>query len=168
MNQPDPIFESFYAQQCREAKAMEALNPDLLRIKSVPPDGFLVQILCKGLLRAPGGTVEEAPAFVVGLRLPADYLRDAPNPVGIASIIAPNFPHHPNVHAASGQMCLGHLRAATPVTDIIIQVTEILTWVNFATHDVLSPEAAQWARNHLDRFPLERRAIHLPPISAAS
>ena len=168
MKPPDPIFASFLEQQVREATAMADLNPSLMRVEFVAPGGFLLHLSCRGLVKRPGGEVEEASAFVVGLRLPANYLREAPNPVSIACVLGPHFCFHPNIHAASGQICLGHLRAACPVTDLVIQVVEILTWVNFATHDVLSPEAGQWARNNLGRFPLERRPIHLPPVLAAS
>jgi len=168
MTRNDPILCSFLEQQAHEAQAMAALNPGLMRVEFIAPNGFLLHLSCKGLIKPPGGEIREARVFVVGLRFPSNYLREAPNPVSIAGVLGPHFPFHPNVHAASGQICLGHLRAACPVTDIVIQVVEILTWVNFATHDVLSPEAAQWARNNLDRFPLERHAIHLPPTFAES
>jgi hypothetical protein len=56
------------------------------------------------------------------------------------------------------------MRPATPINDLVIQIVEILTYLNYTPieHDSLNRDACQWARNHTDRFPLERRGIHLP------
>ena len=160
----DPIFKSFFINECEELSAMVELNPGFLRVTAVPPNAFLVQFICKGLLREPGGEIEEAPAFVVGIRLPANYCREAPDPTAIAHVIAPHHPWHPNVHGPSGRICVGHIGPSTSVADLIMQIYTILIYRNYATHDGLSPEAAQWARHHQDRFPLEQpRPIHLPP-----
>jgi ubiquitin-protein ligase len=88
-----------------------------------------------------------------------DYLRRV-DP-SVVTLLTP-YVWHPNVSGPA--ICLGRMRPATPINDLVIQIVEILTYLNYTPieHDSLNRDACQWARNHTDRFPLERRGIHLP------
>ena len=67
----------------------------------------------------------EADLFDVGIRFPNDYLRRA-NPFEV--LTWPNPPHawHPNIRFPA--ICVGRLLPGTCLTDILLQVHEIITY----------------------------------------
>lgn len=55
--------------------------------------------------------------------------------------------------------------------DLLYLCFEMITYHNWASHDAVNLEAAQWARNHQDLFPVDCRPLkrreHCPNVSAA-
>jgi len=69
----------------------------------------------------------------------------------------PSSVWHPNIRAP--WICVGHVPPGVELTDLVYQVFEMISFHRWTPHDPLNPDAAQWARNHQDRFPLERRPL---------
>ena len=159
MNHPDPIYATFVSKQASLLGELARLNPGLLGIRQPAANAWFLELHCKGLIRQPGHEVQERDCFHVGVLLSPDYLRRV-EPTTV-SMLTPHV-WHPNVNGPA--MCLGRIRPATPISDLVIQIVEILCYLNYTPveHDALNAEACQWARNHTGRFPLERRGIHLP------
>lgn len=146
----DLIFSSFLAVQHQMARAFAMLNPGLVELQALTPCHWLAHFHCKGLIRTPGGPVREADHFVVGIGLGPDYCRKVEP--GVITMLTP---HVFSPHVAGPHVCAGRLAPATPLTDLLVQTFEILTWRNVVPNDPLNREAAEWARNHPDRIPLE-------------
>jgi len=159
---PDPLYAEFVARQGPLLEAFAGANHDLLTVRQANPVAWAVVLHCKGLLREAGGNIIDGERFEAGIYFPPDHLRRW-DP-GTVTMLTPRV-WHPNILGPA--VCLGSMRPAMSITDILTQLVEILTYQNFATHDGLNPAACQWARNHRERFPLERRPIHIPsPVSA--
>ena len=153
----DPIYNRFLAAQIPLGRALVEANPGLLDLLVVAPNCFLARFHCKSLIRKPGEQVAEADRFEFGISLPPDYCRRVEP--GVVTALTPHI-FHPNVNGPC--ICLGRLAPATPLPDLLVQIFEVLVYLNYSPHDGLNPEASQWARNHPDRFPLERRPIRIP------
>jgi len=160
----DQVYEAFLDAQLKGAEQLNQRS-DLLTVVPVARNRYILQFRCKGLVRAPDGTVKEASEFHVGVRFPLDYLRRV-EPLAVATWLFPPNVWHPNIDPPAA--CFGHIFPGTPLVDIAYQAFELITLYNYATHDALNREAAQWLRNHadelelpLDRRPLLRRALDL-------
>ncbi len=165
----DAIFELFLAAQCAEGLAL-ARASDILTLVPLPtgdgpPQQYLAHFECKLLVQEPDGSIAERVGFDVGIRFPDDYLA-AINPIQIVTWLGPWEVFHP--HVRPPLFCLGRLGSGTSLTDILYQVFEIVTYQNWAPHDALCLEAAQWARNNASRFPLERRSLKLRAPASSS
>ena len=154
----DPIHQRFVETQRKAAASFAASNPELCEIHALPDARFLVRFHCPVLIRRPGSAATVSWGCDVGITLGPDYLRRI-DP-GVATMLTP-FVFHPNIMA--GHICLGRISPATPLTDILVQLYEMIVWHAFTPHDCLNPDAAQWARNNTDRIPLETgRAVFIP------
>lgn len=160
----DPIFESFLTTQMAEAAELHAAS-DLVDLEPVYPPGapaeglaqaFVAKMYCRGLVQQPDGEITEANEFHVGIFFAADYLRRA-NPFQVLTWLGPVNVWHPNIRATA--ICAGHIAPGTGVVDLVYRCFEIVTWYNWAPHDGLNPDACQWARNHQDQFPTDRRPL---------
>ena len=175
MANDDPILTGFLNRQLEEASAL-ADTSDLLRVTPCdgpPPQRYLVEFRCKGLVLNGRGEVDEQDRFLVGITLPSDYLRRA-HPAEVLTLLAPKNVFHPNIRGSA--ICVGRLKPGTPLVDLIYQCFEILTYskVTMREDDALNREACVWARNNTERFPIDRRplkrrtlAIDVNPVVAA-
>jgi len=154
----DPIYQQFVRTQRRAAALFASANPGLCEIQPMPEPRFLVRFHCPVLFRRPGEAIRVGHGCDVGITLGPDYLRRI-DP-GVATLLTP-FVFHPNMRG--GGVCLGRIAPATPLIDILVQLYEMLVWQAFTPNDCLDADAAQWARNHPERVPLETgRAIRIP------
>jgi hypothetical protein len=161
----DPILRSFLDRQLEAGLALAA-SSDLLELRPLGPtpvQRYLVRLRCKGLVRLGSGAVVEADRFEVGVRLPMDYLRRA-HPAEVLTWLHPFNVFHPNILAPL--ICVGPLAPGTSLVDLIFQVYEVVTYtkVTMREDDALNKDACAWARNHLDRFPTDRRALKHPVL----
>ena len=69
---------------------------------------------------------------------------------------------HPNL--APPLACIGHIPPGFSLVDLLYQVYEILTYEKWAAHDFLNAEAAVWARQNHQIFPLDRRPLKRRPL----
>jgi hypothetical protein len=155
----DRIFDAWLNRQQEDAEAFAA-QTDLVRLAPFDPERpsqrYIAEFGCRGLVRTSDGAVEEADRFVVGLYFPPDYLRRL-DPWTVVTLFEPLSVWHPNVRLTG--ICVGRVRPGTGLIDLVDQVHQILTFQNMRIDDPLNPEAAAWARDHLDRFPVDRRPL---------
>jgi len=156
----DPVLNAFLEQQLRQGIELAA-NSDLLELVPDPtgvgpPSRFIARYTCKGLVKIQDGAVCQAAEFAVGIWFPSEYLRQV-EPLKTLTWLGPTNAWHPNIlgHA----ICIGRIIPGTELVDLLYQCYEIITYHNWAPHDALNPEAAQWARNNQQRFPVDRRPL---------
>ena len=151
----DPVLEGFLREQHAAGLAL-AQQSDLLDLASMGLDQYVAKFRCKGLVRNRNGEVTEASEFHVGIWFPSYYLRRV-EPLEIVTWLYPPNIWHPNIKFPLA--CVGRISAGTELVDLLYQVFEIITYHNWASHDGLNEAACQWARNHQDLFPLDRRPL---------
>ena len=162
----DRILAAFLSKQHEEAMSLAAAS-DLLELAPLagpaqgPSDRYIAQFRCTGLAKAnqtPRGPVVEANHFALGIWFPPDYLSRA-DPFAILSWLDPWTVFHPNIRAPF--VCVGRIAPGTPLVDLLYQVFEIITYtkVTMREDDALNKEACAWARQHLHRFPVDRRPL---------
>ncbi len=154
----DRILASWLRRQESDWQAF-ADQTDLVII--IPDDAespcrrFVAQFMCKGLIRQLNGEIVEADHFVAGIYFGEDHLRQI-NPVQMVWMLTPNV-WHPNVYGPA--LCTGHLRPGVGLIDILYQIHSILTYQNLNLVDFLNPQAADWARENMSRFPIDSRPL---------
>jgi len=158
----DKIFEAFLKRQYEEGAAL-ARSSDLLELHPMggdPPDRYVARFRCKGLIRSQTGEVVEADCFEVGVWFPSDYLRRA-EPFRVLTWLGPFDVFHPNIGDKAPFICLGKLKPNTPLTDILYQCFEIITYnkVTMREDDALNADACVWARENQHKFPIDRRPL---------
>jgi hypothetical protein len=158
----DRIFASFLRRQRDEGMALAA-DSDVLTLWPAaddPPQHYVAEYRCRGLVRAPGGDVVEADRFHVGVWFPQDYLREA-DPFLVLRWLGPEHPFHPNIAARAPFLCAGVIRPGTFLVDLLWRVYEVIVWsrVTMRESDALNRDACAWARRHRDRFPLDDRPL---------
>lgn len=165
----DPVRDAFLLRQYEEGSAL-AQTSDILRLEPLgapPPERYVAEFNCKGLVRAPNGDVTEADRFLVGIWFPSDYLRRA-EPWQVLTWLGPRRVFHPNISDVAPFICVGRLVPGTTLVDLLYQCFEIITYkkVTMREDDALNRMACAWARDHQQRFPvdprpLKRRTLHL-------
>lgn len=158
----DRVLAGFLARQHEEGTALAAAS-DVLTLVPVgddPPQRYLADFRCRGLLRSPAGDVVMADRFQVGVWFPDDYLREV-DPFLVLRWIAPAHPFHPNIAARAPFICAGAIRPGTFLVDLIYRVHEIITWarVTMREDDALNRDACAWARRNRHRFPVDDRPL---------
>lgn len=156
----DPVMDAFLRRQFTEGVRFAGQSDlvDLFPLASCgrPPQHYVVRYYCTGLVHDAVGDVKEASEFHLGISFPPDYLRRV-EPLQVLTWLQPLEVWHPNIRPSA--ICVGHISPGTELVDLLYQCYEIITYHNWASHDALNPEAAQWARNHQDRFPVDRRPL---------
>jgi hypothetical protein len=158
----DKIFEAFLKRQYEEGMALARSSDllDLFPMSDDPPDRYIAQFRCHGLVRSSDGDVVEADHFEVGIWFPSDYLRRA-EPFQVLTWLGPCAVFHPNISDKAPFICVGKLAPNTALVDILYQCFEIITYnkVTMREDDALNAEACVWARENQQRFPIDRRPL---------
>ncbi len=161
----DGIFRSFLEQSCAQGLAL-ARDSDVLDLAPTgdPPQRYLARYRCRGLIRDRGGAIVETDGeFLVGIRFHDDYLR-AVNVPSLLTWLAPLSIFHSNI--APPFVCL-HITPGSDLISILHRCYELITWQKYRTDDGLNGEACQWARNHADALPVDRRPLKRRPVDRA-
>jgi len=158
----DKIFEAFLKRQHEEGMAL-ARSSDLLELipdSGDPPDRYIAQFRCKGLVQSATSDVSEADYFEVGIWFPSDYLRRV-DPFKVLTWLGPFNVFHPNISDRMPFICVGKLAPNTALVDILYQCFEIITYnkVTMREDDALNTHACAWARQNQHRFPIDRRPL---------
>jgi len=157
----DRILNAFLTRQREEGLALAAQS-DLLSLQPIDgaSDRYVAEFRCTGLVERAPGHVEEASLFHVGVWFPSTYLRQA-DPFRVLTWLGPRQIWHPNISATLPVICVGRLAPGTGIVDLLYQVFEIVTWnkVTMREDDALNHRACQWARQHPERFPVDRRPL---------
>jgi len=172
----DHIFSAFLRRQYEDGMALAAASDllTLIPLEGDPPQRYIAEFRCTGLVRAPSGEIVEANRFAVGIWFPDEYLRHA-DPFQVLTWLAPRNVWHPNIGSHAPFVCPGRLVAATSLVDILYQLFQIITFnkVTMREDDALNREGCVWARGNLRRFPvdtrpLKRRSVEPQPEVEAS
>jgi len=158
----DEILSSFLRVQYEAGMALAA-ESDLLELMPISEgacDRYLARYFCTGLVSAGEGAIEEANRFEVAIRFPSDYLRRV-EPFSIVHWVGPREVFHPNISRTLPVICPGHIYPGTPLTDLLYQVFETITYkkVTMSETDALDHDACAWARENQHRFPVDPRPL---------
>jgi hypothetical protein len=159
---PDLVYQGFLRRQLEESQALAAAS-DRVRIEPLGhpvPDRYLVRFDCKGLVRERDGSVREAERFEVGIRFPPDYLRHA-DPAQVLTWLGPANVHHPNISDLVPVICIGEIKAGTPLVTLVERCYQVITYQKVTTvlWNTLNPRAAVWAARAQGRFPVDPRPL---------
>ena len=154
-NGHDPVMNAFLESQVREGLALAEAS-DIVVFLPHSRNRYIMSLLCKGLVCDGPGRIAEAGRFDVAIYFPADYLRVV-HPPDVLTWLAPLTVHHPNI--LGPLVCLGPIVPGTGVVDLAFRLYDLVRYETWASHDALNHDAAQWARHHQDRCPLDRRPL---------
>lgn len=112
-----------------------------------PPEKYHVTYFVNGIYLLPDGRIETLGRHEVEITLHADYPRYKP----ICKILTPIW--HPNFR--DGQICIGDIwGAGESLTDIIINIGDMIQYKSWNSSSPLSADAAQWALENKHLFPV--------------
>lgn len=112
-----------------------------------PPDKYRITYLVKGIFMSPEGTLMALDRHVVEISLHAEYPRYKP----VCTILTPIW--HPNFR--DGQICIGDIwGAGESLADIIVNIGDMIQYKSWNSFSPLSADAAKWAMEHSDMFPI--------------
>jgi hypothetical protein len=158
----DDIRRGFLERQRDEGLALAAASDllTLIPLDGDPPERYVAEFRCRGLVRSPLGAIREADRFAVGIWFPDDYLHRA-DAFQVLTWLAPRTVWHPNISDQAPFVCPGALTAGTSLVSILYQLFEIITWAKVTMHEgnALNRVACAWARSGAARFPVDRRPL---------
>ncbi len=173
MNTNDRVFDAFMERQLQQGLELDADSDivDLLPL-GVPgagpaPQRYIVEFHCRGLVRTENSGIREWTEFRVGIFFPSNYLRSA-DPFEMLTWLGPPTPEHPNVFVwhpnvsvKAPILCVGRISPGMPLTDLVHQVYEIISYQKYTPNefDSLNKACCSWARTHSDRFPIDDRPL---------
>ena len=112
-----------------------------------PPEKYHVTYFVNGIYLLPDGRIETLGRHEVEITLHADYPRYKP----ICKILTPIW--HPNFR--DGQICIGDIwGAGESLTDIIINIGNMIQYKSWNSYSPLSADAAKWAMENKHLFPV--------------
>lgn len=112
-----------------------------------PPEKYHVTYFVNGIYLLPDGRIETLGRHEVEITLHADYPRYKP----ICKILTPIW--HPNFR--DGQICIGDIwGAGESLTDIIINIGDMIQYKSWNSSSPLSADAADWALQNEHLFPV--------------
>ena len=157
----DSIMKQFLEDQQQRGTALAA-DSDVLELVAIqdeqhaPPQRYIAKYNCKSVLCEDGQIHVAESEFHVGISFGENHLRQV-DPLRLVTWLGPGNIVHPNVRPP--MLCVGRLHSGITLVDILYQVFEIITYVNWSSHDLLHEPAAQWARNNQQLFPVDRTAL---------
>lgn len=126
-----------------------------------PPEKYHVTYFVNGIYLLPDGRIEILGRHDVEITLHADYPRYKP----ICKILTPIW--HPNFR--DGQICIGDIwGAGESLTDIIINIGDMIQYKSWNSYSPLSADAAQWAMENKHLFPVGSIDLNIADYASAS
>lgn len=111
------------------------------------PEMYRVTYFINGVYLLPDGNIETLGKHIVEINLHAEYPRYKP----ICKILTPIW--HPNFR--DGQICIGDIwGAGESISDIIVNIGDMIQYKSWNSFSPLCAEAAQWAIEHKYMFPV--------------
>ena len=125
-----------------------------------PPEKYHVTYYVNGIYLLPDGRVQTQSCHEVEITLQADYPRYKP----VCRILTPIF--HPNFRDT--QICIGDIwGAGEMLSDIIINIGDMIQYKSWNSYSPLSAEAAQWAMTNKHLFPVGTVDLRKPDYTAS-
>ena len=126
-----------------------------------PPEQYHVTYFVNGIYLLPDGRIETLGRHEVEITLHADYPRYKP----ICKILTPIW--HPNFR--DGQICIGDIwGAGESLSDIIINIGDMIQYKSWNSSSPLSADAAQWAIENKHLFPVGNLNLYVSDYAAAT
>ena len=125
-----------------------------------PPEKYHVTYFVNGIYLLDDGRIESLGRHEVEITLHADYPRYKP----ICRILTPIW--HPNFR--DGEICIGDIwGAGESLTDIIINIGDMIQYKSWNAFSPLSADAAQWAVNNKHLFPVGDVDLYIADYASA-
>lgn len=125
-----------------------------------PPEKYHITYFVNGIYLLPDGRIETLGRHEVEITLHAEYPRYKP----ICKILTPVW--HPNFR--DGQICIGDIwGAGESLSDIIINIGDMIQYKSWNSYSPLSAEAAQWAMENKHLFPVGNIDLHVADYASA-
>lgn len=124
------------------------------------PEKYHVTYFVNGIYLLPDGRIETLSRHEVEITLHADYPRYKP----ICKILTPIW--HPNFR--DDQICIGDIwGAGESLTDIIINIGDMIQYKSWNSFSPLSADAAQWAIENKHLFPVGNVELNIADYASA-
>lgn len=125
-----------------------------------PPEKYNITYFVNGIYLLPDGKIETLGRHEVEITLHADYPRYKP----ICKINTPIW--HPNFR--DGQICIGDIwGAGESLSDIIINIGDMIQYKSWNSFSPLSADAAQWAMENKHLFPVGNIELNIADYASA-
>jgi len=125
-----------------------------------PPEKYHITYFVNGIYLLPDGKIETLGRHEVEITLHAEYPRYKP----ICKILTPIW--HPNFR--DGQICIGDIwGAGESLSDIIINIGDMIQYKSWNSYSPLSAEAAKWAIENKHLFPVGNTNLHIADYASA-
>ena len=125
-----------------------------------PPEKYHVTYFVNGIYLLPDGRIETLGRHEIEITLHADYPRYKP----ICKILTPIW--HPNFR--DGQICIGDIwGAGESLSDIIINIGDMIQYKSWNSYSPLSADAAQWAMENKHLFPVGNIDLYVADYSSS-
>lgn len=156
------------ARMRRLASDWEQIRKDFAGHKNIivtpvgeePPEKYHVTYFVNGIYLLPDGRIETQGRHEVEITLHSDYPRYKP----ICKILTPIW--HPNFR--DGQICIGDIwGAGESLTDIIINIGDMIQYRSWNSYSPLSADAAQWAMENKHLFPVGNIDLFIADYASA-
>lgn len=129
-------------------------------IGDLPAEKYHITYFVNGIYLLPDGRIETLGRHEVEITLHADYPRYKP----ICKILTPIW--HPNFR--DGQICIGDIwGAGESLSDIIINIGDMIQYKSWNSYSPLSADAAQWAMENKHLFPVGTIELHIADYASA-
>lgn len=129
-------------------------------VGDIPPEKYHVTYFVNGIYLLPDGKIETLGRHEVDIILHADYPRYKP----ICKISTPIW--HPNFR--DGQICIGDIwGAGESLSDIIINIGDMIQYKSWNSSSPLSADAAKWAIENKHLFPVGNIDLYIADYGSA-
>lgn len=154
----DPVFHAFLEAQFLAAQSLSEESDVLDQLVALPPfpaQRWIARFRCRSLAGHSALELRENDVVTVGIHFGSGHLREV-NPASLITILDPPDVFAPNVR---GPHVCAEWTPGIGLTDIIHTLYEVLTLQTRNTVHGLNPHAMEWALQHQDELPLERRPL---------
>ena len=125
-----------------------------------PPEKYHITYFVNGIYLLPDGRIQTLARHEVEITLHAEYPRYKP----ICKILTPIW--HPNFR--DGQICIGDIwGAGESLSDIIINIGDMIQYKSWNSYSPLSADAAQWAMENKHLFPVGNAELYIADYASA-
>ncbi len=125
-----------------------------------PPEKYHVTYFVNGIYILPDGRIETLGRHEIEITLHADYPRYKP----ICKILTPIW--HPNFR--DGQICIGDIwGAGESLSDIIINIGDMIQYKSWNSYSPLCADAAQWAMENKHLFPVGNINLYIADYASS-
>jgi len=154
-NQRQIRLESEY-QRLLDIKSRSDLI-DVEVIEGIPPKRYRITFKCKGIMLHPDSSKPcITTKHIMEVYLPAKYPAEPPYIKWMTPIFHPNF-------SKGGSVCIGvagkDWAPSLNLAWIVEQIADMVTYRFFNIDDPWNKDAAEWARENIDKFPLDDRPL---------